>query len=273
MKCNQNDHKIINELKNASNLLKENISSKDIEKIINYIKNIFVNITFEENDLNYKDKLLGFFVEFNKNVESFNCIKDIKYSDIENIYDFFLDIDEDEITNSDLEEFVKVIRFLNNDINKSKNQIDLINNLINGILNDKKCGNCLKNTLKKIDKINDVLEKISKGEEGCFTKIKRILEKSNFEIIHSEKEDRVILNGSYEKNYLINTKKKLDLSVILENKNSNKIIIEEKDLDALYQKAFISKKNSNIIDNVKFFINLYKEMTKIKNLYIKRIKK
>ena len=120
VKCNQNDHKIINELKNASNLLKENISSKDIEKIINYIKNIFVNITFEENDLNYKDKLLGFFVEFNKNVESFNFIKDIKYSDIENIYDFFLDIDEDEITNSDLEEFVKVIRFLNNDINKSK---------------------------------------------------------------------------------------------------------------------------------------------------------
>ena len=266
IKSNEEDKKFINKLKESSNSLKKKISAENVNQIMNYLKGIFVHITFDDNDLNYKDKILGLFVEFNKNKESFNCIKDLKFSQVENINQFLSDIDENEVTLNDLEEFIKVIRFLNNILESSKNKIDLINNLINGTIDEKKCGNCLMKTLKKINKIRNFLDIISKGEEGCFTKIQRIMEKSHFYINYNKNEDKIELIGFYEKNNNINLKDIFNLEDINDINKNKYSTIDQKELDELYQKAFISKNQKNISDSIYQYIQLYKDMTKIKNI-------
>ena len=266
IKSNENDKEFINELKKYSEKLKKNISSLEIEGIINYIKKKFNKITFEQNDSDYKEKILDLFVEFNKNNESFKFLKDEKLSQNENLKEFLLDVDENDLTINDLDEYLKVIRFLNNDINKSKNKIDLINNLINGVLKEEKCGNCLKNILKKIDKLKKFKEQIIKGEEGCFIKIQRIMVHSYFCLKYLKEEDVIKLVGFYEKNYFINAQKVLDLALLKNKEQFNYNSLEENELDNLYQKIFISKHQSNAYDGIKQFINFYKEITKIKNI-------
>ena len=254
IRTNEKDMKIINILKQSYESLQKNIPSKKIEQIINDLKKNFRNITLEEKDLNYKEKLLPFFIEYQKNKYFFNYIKDLKFSKIENINEFLLDLDENELTSLDLDDFIKVIRFLNNDINTSKNIIDLINNLINGILNEEKCGNSLKNILKKIDKIQIFLEQISIGEKGYISEIHYILEKSSFKIFFDELEDNINLIGNYKKNQL--------------NKE-----IKTEGLDYLYQRAFNSKDKLNTIDYIKTFLELYKNMIKLTYILNKLYKK
>ena len=254
VKTNEKDMIFINNLKQSYDSLQKNIPSEKIKQIINDLKKNFGNITLEEKDLNYKEKLLPFFIEYQKNEYSFNYIKDLKLSKIENINEFLLDLDENELTSLDLDDFIKSIRFLNNDINTSKNIIDLINKLIYGILNEEKCGDSLKNIMKKIDKIQIFLEQISTGEKGYISEIHYILEKSSFKIFFDELEDNINLIGNYKKNQL--------------NKE-----IKIEGLDYLYQRAFNSKYKLNIIGYIKTFLELYKNMIKLTYILNKLYKK
>ena len=254
IKFNDNDKVIFGKLEEYNKLLQKKISSEKLKMIIQYVENTFENISLNNNNLN-NNKIIEFFVEFNKNNDSFIFLKNKDYDQFGNIKEFLFDIDENDLTFSDLDEFIKAIKFLN-DIKNSKNKLELINNLISGILNEEKCGGCLKNILKNIHKIKNFLEKLSKREEGCFTKIKRIMEKSYFQI--KFKEDKIELIGYYEKNYKINLKNQIQ---DLNDKNNSKYdIIEQKELNNLYQKSFISKFQDNSIVGIKEFIKLYKDM-------------
>ena len=256
---NEEDQKFKKELEESSKLLNRKLSSKEVENIINYIKQEFSMITFDDKDPNYKNKILGLLYELNKNFDSFKFLKQCELSKVDNIREFILDVDEKEINYSDLDEFINVIRFLETEIKLSKSKKDLLNKLINGILDEKKCGKSLINTLKKIDKIKNFLEKVSSGEESCFIKIKKIMEKSFFMIYYSEEDEEIKLIGSYEKKYIINNIKK-------EKEKQNFQVFEEKDLNYIYQKAFISKNKSYKEIGIKEYIKLYKDMIKLKKI-------
>ena len=263
IKSNDKDKEIFGKLEEYNKLLQKKTSSEKLTEIIQYVEKTFKkNISLSNNSLN-NNKIIEFFVEFNKNNDSFIFLKNKEYDQIGNIKEFLLDIDENDLNFSDLDEFVKVIRFLNIDIKNSKNKFDLINNnLITGIINEEKCGDCLKNILKKIQKIKNFLEKVSKGEEGCFTKIKRIMEKSYFETYFNE--DKIEIIGVYEKNASINLKNQNQN--LIEKKNSDNPYIGQEQLENLYQKSFISKNQDNSIDGIKQFIHLYKNMIELTNI-------
>ena len=263
IKSNDNDKNIFGKLEECNKLLEKKISSEKLKEIIQYVEKHFKNISLSSNNDNLNNnKIIEFFVEFNKNNDSFIFLKNKDYDQIENIKEFYFDFDESDLTFYDLDEFVKAIRFLNFDIKNSKNKFELINNLISGILNEEKCGNCLKNILKKIQKIKNFLEKCSKGEEGCFTKIKRIMEKSYFRIYF--KEDKIEIIGAYEKNIFVNLKN-INQSFI-DKKDFDYHFLDQNELENLYQKSFISKNQDNLIEGIQQFIHLYKDMIKLTNI-------
>ena len=265
IKYNDKDKAIFDKLEEYNKLLQKKIPSDKLKEIIDYVEATFKkNISLSNNDNLNNNKIIEFFVEFNKNNDSFIFLKNKEYDQFGNIKEFLFDIDENDLTFSDLDEFIKVIRFLNIDIKNSKNKFELINNLISGILNEEKCGDCLKNILKKIQKIKNFLEKLSKGEEGSFTKIKRIMEKSYFETYFNE--DKIEIIGFYEKNAFINLKNQNQS--LIAKKNFDFPSIGQEHLEILYQKSFISKNQDNCIDDIQKFIHLYKDMmmlTKILN--------
>ena len=124
--------------------LKENISSKEIQSIINFVNNQFKEITFDKKDMNYKKYILPFFNSFNINQEAFLFFKDKKPEEIKNLKEFLLDSDERELTLLEIDNFIQIITFLNEEINKIKNPITLIQALISGILNKNKFMDYLK---------------------------------------------------------------------------------------------------------------------------------
>ena len=262
IKSNDKDKEIFGKLEEYNKLLQKRVSSEKLMEIIQYVEKTFnKKISLSANTLN-NNKIIEFFVEFNKNNDSFIFLKSKEYDQFGNIKEFLLDIDENDLTFYDLDEFVKVVRFLNIDIKNSKNKFELINNLISGIINEEKCGDCLKNILKKINKIKNFLEKLSKGEEGCFTQIKRIMEKSYFETYFNK--DKIEIIGVYEKNAFINLKNQnQNLNY---KKNFDNIYIGQEKLEELYQKSFISKNQDNSFDGIKQFIHLYKNMIELTNI-------
>ena len=236
------------ELKNQSELLTSNISSNMIKEIINYISGKFKEITFNNDDVNYKNKILVFFNSFNKNKDSFYFFKEKKLENIENLREFLLDSDKRELSINDIDEFFKVIGFLNNDINKIKSSFELIQTFISGILNKDKFGSYL-NIINKYNKIKSLFDKFLKKEGGIFTKIKNIMNKSNFFLNLNEIKEIYQINGEYNK-----------------NNNNQKVIICSEELDDIFQRVFISIKRDQNDLYIKKFIQYYKEMKALNNL-------
>ena len=84
--------------------------------------------------------------------------------------EFLYDLDENEISYKDLDNLSKVVNFLKN-LESIENGEELINKLIDGILDENICGDCLIEVLKKLDKFQKFLDKIDKGEKGFSIKI------------------------------------------------------------------------------------------------------
>ena len=242
--------KYFEELKMKSDELAKNIPSNKIKKIIIFLNEKFKEITFDNNDNNYKDKILVFFNTFNKNKEAFLFFKEKKLKNIENLKEFLLDSDEKELSLFDIDEFFKVIRFLNEDISQLKSSFELIHTFISGILNKDKF-ECYLYSFNKYNKIKNLFDKFLKGEGGVFTKIKDIMNSSNFFIIQSVQKNIYQISGEYKK---INTI----------NQEQTNVKIDNNELEEIYQKVFISINKSGEELFIINFIEFYKV---IKELY------
>ena len=121
------------ELENYLQELSQNIPSNRIQFIINSIRDKFSEISFDNNDKNYKSYIFPFLNELNNNQEIFYFFKEQKLDGIKDLKEFFLDSDQEELFLCDIDDFIKVIRFLDLEINPINNSFELIHTFLNGI--------------------------------------------------------------------------------------------------------------------------------------------
>ena len=240
-----------NQLEKFLQELSKDISSNRIKIIINFIKQQFPKITFDNNDNNYKNKIFRFLNEINNSQEAFYFLKQQKHDGIKDLKDFYLDSDENELLLSDVDEFIEVVSFLNNDINPIKSSFLLVKTFVNGILDEEKFGYYF-NVIRKYNIIKSLFEKFLKKEKGVFTTIRDIMKDSvlYIQINHMKKEYEI--EGSYHK---------------LNNDNFEmQIKINSEQLDDLYQRVFISLNIVRKDASIQKFIQIYREIKKINNL-------
>lgn len=240
-----------NILKNHLGKLSQNIPSKQIEGIMNFIKGKFSKITFENRDPKFNIILL-FFNSLN-NKEIFLFFKEKEINKIENLTQFYLDSDEKELKLYEIEQFLTVIRFLNEDISKIKTTFELIETFISSLLHKEKFGYYLE-VANKYHQIKQLFEKYFKGERGVFSKVKDIINSSKFSFELSSKSYKV--HGYYNKTD--------------NNKKTFKTIINSDEFDELYQRLFISIKKENKEIYIKKFISFYKDIKNF-NLLINKL--
>ena len=246
------EQKYFNILENHLKRLSQNIPSKQIEGIINFIKGKFNKISFDNKDQDFNIILLFFNTFINK--EIFLFLKEKEISKLENLRQFYLDSDEKELKLFEIEQFLTVIRFLNEDISKIKTTFELIEAFISGLFNKEKFGFYL-NVVNKYHQIKQLFEKYFKGESGIFSKVKDIINSSKFYFSLTSKS--YIILGEYVKENK-------------NNKNLIKILINSDELDELYQRVFISIKKENNDAYLKRFISFYKAIKNL-NLLINKL--
>ena len=253
------DKYFLNELESYKNELTQTIPSHKIQLIINELRKLFIKITFDSNDKNYAYTILGFFNELINNRDVFYYLKKIKINKIQNIKEFFLYSDENDLTLRDIDDFLKVVSFLNEDINNIKSSFTLIETFINGILDNEKFG-CYLNVTRNYNKIKDLIDKCIKNEKGVLTTINDIMKDSIFMIKLNEERNIYEIFGNYNKIYINQNEKK--------EKNLD---INSEELDNLYQSVFILVHLANKQKSIKKFIYFYKEIKKINELINKLI--
>ena len=244
----------INELKKNLELLKQKISSKEIESIIDHIKFVFNEISFDDNDKNYKNYILPFFNSFNVNKEAFIFFKDIKLNEISNIKQFLLDSDERELTLYEIDEFIQIIKFLNEEIMKIKNPVNLIQTFISGIL-DKNTFQDYLIIVKDYNKFKNLFDKFLKRESGIFNRIRDIMNFSIFSIELWEEKNMYELDGQYSKS-----------TSLMNPEIAEFIHIKSDELDELYERVFMSLNQDREKDYIKNFIENYRAMKKMLNI-------
>ena len=240
-----------NTLKENLEILKKNISSEEIKQIINFIKKKFKEISFNNEDEKYTKYILPFFNSFNSEQNVFIFFKDIKLEEIKNLKEFLLDSDERELTLLEIDNFIQIITFLNEEINKIKNPITLIQALISGILNKNKFMDYLV-IIKDYNKFKNLFDKFLKNESGIFHKIKDIINDSNFEIKFSEENNIYEITGQYIKS-----------ESLVKSGLSNIIKIKYDELSELYNRVFISSNQNENKNYIKYFVEYFRIMKKI----------
>ena len=242
-----------NKLKNYLKDLSKNISSNQIQIIIDSIRANFPELSFDNSDKNYKIFILPFLNEINNNQEVFYFLKELKADGIKELKEFFLESDEDELFLTDIDEFIKVVRFLDKEIALVKSSFELIRKFFYGILDKEKFGFYF-NVIKKYNRIKHLIDKFIKKEKGVLTIIRDLMNNSTFFLKLNTTKNIYELNGHYEKKNPIDKEK------------VKTIIIKSEELDDYYQRVFIF---INIIERdpiVRKFISFHRGITKIKQL-------
>ena len=239
---------LLTELIEFKNILDNKISPSKIKNIIDYLNNKFNQINF--NDKDFQSKILPFFLEYDNNKDSFNFLKTvIKLKDINYMKDFLPYNDENEISLDDLNDLKKAKLFLN-DLEINDNQESLIKQILEGILDNKKCGNCLKNVLKKLDIFQRFLDQIKFGDGSFINKIDNIMETSNFTIMKNIVDFQIIIKYMEKPNDRYQ-------NIIIEKD------INEHDLNNLYNRAITAKINDKMKNVIQKFTKLYKQIKKL----------
>ena len=248
IKPNNEEEKYFRTLKEKLKLLNQKISSKDINIIINIVKQKFKEISFDENDKNYKNFILPFFNSFNINKTAFIYFKELKGDNSLLLKDFLLDSDERELNLYDIDQFNQVIDFLNNDILSITSAFTLVNTFISGILNPKKFGPYLI-VVNNYYKFKNLFDKYLLKEYGVFSKVRDIMNDSFFEIKFLKDKKVYEITGEYTKILVVS---------IINKKEKEKITFKE--LDDLYERVFISISEDKKKDYVPKFIEYFKCM-------------
>ena len=221
---------------------------------MDFLEKKFTQINFNNNV--FKEKLLPFFIEYDKNPDSLKFLKNIiKLENAHYMRDFLYE--ENEISNQDIDELMKAKIFLDK-IEDGENPEKLIKEIIEGILDETKCGKSLTKVLKKLDKFQRFLEQINLGEKGFISKIDKILEMSCF-----------IINRTTDNfQLIIKYQKKMQNENIINN--YKEIEINEHDFDILYMRTITSNITDNIKNNIKIFKNIYKQIKSIMDFLEKK---
>ena len=255
----EKDNLFINQINDFRKLLNDSIqiSPSKIKSIMDFLEKKFTQINFNNNV--FKEKLLPFFIEYDKNPDSLKFLKNIiKLENAHYMRDFLYE--ENEISNQDIDELMKAKIFLDK-IEDGENPEKLIKEIIEGILDETKCGKSLTKVLKKLDKFQRFLEQINLGEKGFISKIDKILEMSCF-----------IINRTTDNfQLIIKYQKKMQNENIINN--YKEIEINEHDFDILYMRTITSNITDNIKNNIEIFKNIYKQIKRLLKIINKLYRK
>ena len=247
----EKDDLFINQIKDFRKLLNDIMPPNKIKSIMDFLKNKFNQIDFDNDD--FKEKLLPFFIEYDKKADSIKFLKNIiKIENVHGMKDFLKGEEENGISIKDLDELIKTKKFLEK-IDGNKTPEEIIKEIIEGIFDETKCGKSLINVLKKLELFQKFLEQIYLGEEDFIQKINKILLNS-----------RYIINKAFDNfQLLIIYQNQKENNIDNNQQNLKEIEINEHDLDILYIRAITANLVENIKNDIEIFKDLYKQSKKI----------
>ena len=234
-------------------------SFSQIKEINNNIENIF-----EINESNGKIfyKLL---MEINKYPDSIEFIKDKKVNQVDNLLQFFLQSDDSNLTEKDINNFINIVKFFEETISSIKGENTIIRKILKKIVENEELQNNIFNYIEKFNHIRALFNSFLKHSEGCMIIIEKILNDSYFSILkvnlflnsspykmdgHYYDENLNNLNNSNEQRYTSNQYHRMYY----------------RELEQLFQRVYISNIPKKYEDNVNFFIKFFKNAKKLMDL-------
>ena len=266
---NKEDNEFYIEYTNYKNLLKTKDYIPD-DKINDIIINIEKKFQINFENLETKKIFFNLFVAINQSPKSIDFLQDKNSEQVNNLNEFLLESDDTSLTEKDINDYIKVVRFFeelikNKEINKTF--LNFVKTIIDGISDNNKIGGSLNNYIQKYNLIQTLFNQYLKHTEGCIKKIKNILCESNFTIeLNSNKE--YSLEGTY-----------LSSCIVIENQNNNEQLEGKKgctnniierheaisygELEYIFQRVFIAKIPEIYKENVDKYIHFFKNIKEI----------
>ena len=236
------------------------------------MENIFqVNLTTPES----KKKFFNLFIAINQYPKSIEFLKGKKPEQVNNLSEFLLESDDTSLSDRDINDFIKVVRFFeelikNNELNRTF--CIFVKAIIDGIMNDNKIGRSLNNYIEKYNFIEKLFTQYLNNTEGCIKKIKNILNESKY-TIQLNKNNVYSLEGSYLSSFTMN-----EYQVNNENANQDEDInilgkkksftaqfdfISYSDLEYIFQRIYIAKIPEKYKENADKFIYYFKNIKEL----------
>ena len=256
----------------------EEINFEKIQEINNNIENIF---ELDESKSKIFFKLL---IEINQYPDSMKFIKDKKLKEVENIVEFFLESDVPNLTEKDINNFMSLVKFLEEIVSNVKEENNIFKRFLNKIfakmIEDKELQESFFNYIEKYEHIQTLFNNKLKSSEGRLIIIEKMLNYSYFSIL---KEDSFFSSSTYTMeafyieqnlnnninngNEQVNEKKKEEY---IDNQYRS-IIYQE--LEQLFQRIYISNIPKKYEKDVDLFINFFKNAKKLLDLFEKLYQK
>ena len=240
-----------------------------IEEINNNIENIF-----ELNEFNSKIffKLLN---EINKYPDSMKFIKDKKFEEVENLFQFLLESDDSNLTEKDINDFINVVKYLQDIISNINEEIVIfikfLKKILSKLVEDEKFQKSFFNYIEKYSLIQTLFNNYLKHSEGSIIIIEKILKDSYFYILKS---NLFLSSGSYEiqgsyfdqkTNNIINNNE-LNNENNIQNSNNQYRHMYHQEIELLFQRVYISNIPKKYEEEVDLFIKFFKSSKKLKDL-------
>ena len=240
-----------------------------IEEINNNIENIF-----ELNEFNSKIffKLLN---EINKFPDSMKFIKNKKFEEVENLFQFLLESDDSNLTEKDINDFINVVKYLQDIISNINEEIVIfikfLKKILSKLVEDEKFQKSFFNYIEKYSLIQTLFNNYLKHSEGSIIIIEKILKDSYFYILKS---NLFLSSGSYEiqgsyfdqkTNNIINNNE-LNNENNIQNSNNQYRHMYHQEIELLFQRVYISNIPKKYEEEVDLFIKFFKSSKKLKDL-------
>ena len=279
---------IYNDILNLTN--KEDISL--YEKMLNYKTNLIdnndikiheiqeINNFIEFNfDLNATTRKIFFklFLAIDQYPDSMKFIKDKKFEEVNNLIQFLLESDDTYLTEIDINDFINVVKLLEEIISSIKGEFDIFNKFLKKILEkisgDKKMNKSIFNYIEKYNHIQTLFNDYLKHSEGCIKKIEKILDDSDFTILIN---DISLFNSFYTIQGSFNDQKKDNKIKTIAQKEDDVISrfmtkkyqhIFYQELESLFQRVYISKVPQKYEASADLYIKFFKNANKLINLF------
>ena len=255
-----------------NNLINNNdIKIHEIQEINNFIEFNF--------DLNATTRKIFFqlFLAIDQFPDSMKFIKDKKFEEVNNLIQFLLESDDTYLTEIDINDFINVVKLLEEIISSIEGQYDVFNKFLKKILekisNDKKMNKSIFNYIEKYNHIQTLFNDYLKHSEGCIKKIEKILDDSDFSIL---KNDLSVFNTFYTIQGSFNDQKKDNKIKTLDEKEEDVISkymtkkyqhIFYQELESLFQRVYISKVPQKYEASADMYIKFFKNVTKLIDLF------
>ena len=272
---NQEDKALYDQMTNYKNILSSNkdISIDEIQNIDLYIENKF--------DVNDKSRkiFLQLLIAIDQYPESIKFIKDKKAEQVSNLVQFLLESDNTPLNESDINDFITVVKLFGDIISILKGQFDVFTkflcSIVSQIVEETKTRNSLFNYIEKYHHIQALFNDYLKHSEGCIKKIEKILEDSNFTISKDDvganfESNSYSIQGTFNdqtKDYKIKNIELSEGDEISKFKTKKYQPIFYHDLEFLFQRVYISKVPQQYEECAEIYINFFKSTKKLINLF------